>query len=136
MLKGKLTITTPSSLREEGVEIRIRDEKSRINFITARVSYKDLMQALTGLAEVPMEFELNKPENVGKHKEYQHIRVSVNRDVFYSENMEAEIMVDITDHVECFYGEGWEIQDPFGRQNTFCKDKTGDYVNVTLYRYV
>ena len=67
-LRGKLTITTPSSSNRPNswVSITVEDESSHCQFLEIEVSYEELAKALTGRGYRPCEFKFNEDAPIGK----------------------------------------------------------------------
>ena len=64
-MEGKLTISRIG----DKIEIALEDRSSSIEFVRASVGLQDFTKALTGLALIPVEFELKGSELVGKELE-------------------------------------------------------------------
>jgi hypothetical protein len=120
-LKGNITICRNS---DGDISIEIQDEESRIKFFHAKISPQELGEGLTGLACRPIEFELNKTENVGKRKVTRDIKLEMPKgDYGYGDEKRKEIETT---------GKGW-IADLYLRsQNSFKTVGDREYVNTTM----
>ncbi len=74
--KGRLSISGPSS---GDVRIEVRCESSHQRFLEIKISHEELMQAIMGLAERPMEFETGDLSRVGKKIVSEDITVEVGK---------------------------------------------------------
>jgi hypothetical protein len=70
---GKITISCVSSNISDGcIEIRLCDDASRIEFVTAQLTFEALSRALTGQSHIPCEIETNALHLVGKRMEHKY----------------------------------------------------------------
>jgi len=68
--KGTITISRPQcSDGSKHIEIRLRDDESRIQFATVKVELADFSEAVTGLGYVPVEIEFCGLGLIGKTAE-------------------------------------------------------------------
>lgn len=142
-LKGAITIGRPSyGDGRELMVIQFRDELSRVRFLDIEMSLPDLMKALTGQAEMPIEMQVRGLENVGKVKETKRLDFEVT-----DTNREAA-----ADLAPAYADEGWQADLYFNSQDSFsqvefsCKHPLGGkesnrrrtvtQAHTTQYRYV
>lgn len=64
-IDASLTISRDSN---DVMKIRIQDKASRVAFVQAEISPRDMMMALTGLSHVDCKAKVQGLEHVGKHK--------------------------------------------------------------------
>ena len=66
--KGQVTISRISG-DTDWIEIRIIENNSRVEFVTARLSFEGFAKALTGLGNSPAELELINLSELGRRAE-------------------------------------------------------------------
>jgi len=74
MIKGRITISNPS---DGLVSIRMKDEVSGARFIEIRMTHEDFMQGIMGLAERPIDMEVEHLEKVGKQKHTKELIIKL-----------------------------------------------------------
>ena len=125
-LPGNLTISRVQSSHEDDyMEIRVVDESSHVQFVSVKVGIKTFMDALTGRAHQPCEFELRKPELVGMAKEGKSLLVPKPQ-----WNATEE---DIDGILAPFEVEGWIATRENIKNN---HNYRGDKVQVNFHRFV
>lgn len=140
--KGKLSISRPSrgnGCNDSIISIRIRDKNSSIEFLEIDVEAVELMKALTGLSEVPMEYEARGLHNLGKYYQHRPFSMTVHEDTL----KEAGVNIYGADELEIWAGknaevpEGWHLSRSLRSQGS----KRYDFetktltLNMSIYRY-
>ena len=123
---GKLTVSKPINGTETYINISLKDIDAGIDFVEVKISLEDFMQAITGLAMVPCEFDVHGIENVGK---------KIERDVisFEIETNDKELaQKEVDNHTP----EGWTASRYFGSQNSFTFKDGKIFANAKIYPWV
>lgn len=69
LIKGKISITRPSYGDErEKISIQIKDDLSKIQFLTVEIDYADFAQCITGLSFINCDLYIHRMGLVGKNK--------------------------------------------------------------------
>jgi len=131
MNKGKITISRPCSSREdEVVSITIQDEDAKVQFVEVEVSLANMMQAITGLGNVPCEFVTRGLESVGKVREAKSLEFEIgceswrmDKDMAYAKAREACPV-------------GWIASEYFGSKDSFFSRDGKNYARTTIVRWV
>lgn len=79
-MKGKITIgkvTCCGVPKNDYISIAIEDEVSNIRFVTVKMDIESFGKALFGLGSVPVEFEFQGIDKVGKKYEYKTVEVTI-----------------------------------------------------------
>ncbi|EMA4781886.1 hypothetical protein U3C50_001606 [Providencia rettgeri] len=129
-MKGKLTISRPSyGDNREKINIVVRDQASRLKFLSIEIDYADFTKCITGLSEVSCDLTVNGLENVGKKK------ITENRSVICPiRSYEKGILRDwlINNKQEDGY-----ILDPYlGSQSSIKMCDEGTLLNYRVIKYV
>ncbi|CAK7037105.1 hypothetical protein [Providencia rettgeri] len=129
-MKGKLTISRPSyGDNREKINIVVRDQASRLKFLSIEIDYADFTKCITGLSEVSCDLIVNELENVGKKK------ITENRSVICPiRSYEKGILRDwlINNKQEDGY-----ILDPYlGSQSSIQMCDEGAVLNYRVIKYV
>ena len=132
-LEGSLTISNPS---DGMVRIEIRDEVSRRRFVECRITHHELMQALMGLAERPVTFNVKDLEKIGKVMHSQPLRVALPPVIGYGGDRKAvalkHIFAEIGKLIEST-GKPWVCTDQnLSSQGSFGKEDGVEHVNTTI----
>lgn len=127
-LKGKLTIGRVNCgyPEKDYIRVEINDANSSITFIVAEVSLADFAQAITGLACVPMSFEAQGLDKVGKKLQLKRINV-----VLPSSDHE-QIEAVVAEHEV----EGWlgDVSDTKNHHNIFYSQGVRSPIAKVSYR--
>jgi len=81
-MKGRLSIgkvTCCGNREKDYIRIQLEDSLSSMEFVQVKVDLKTFTQALFGLSNVPMEFELMGIDRVGKKYEHKTVEVLIPR---------------------------------------------------------
>lgn len=130
--EGKITISRPNcGDGSECINIQIRDNNSKARFVEVQIGYSDFAQALTGLAQVPCEFNVTSLEVVGKVREVKQLEFPLTGVNFGS--MKKLLAATLVMH---FIPEGWECDKDFGNQDSFFTLDDVQWARCSIYRYV
>jgi hypothetical protein len=131
MLKGKITISRPTyGGGKKAILIEVTDSLSRQRFVSVEMGYSDFAEAITGMGEVPVSFELRNPERVGLKK------VSEDREVFAPERHCGRKDYEDWLRDNC-QEEGWILNPYLGAQNSIVYRGNGrPMLRYSVYRYV
>lgn len=129
-MKGKLTTSRPSyGDNREKINIVVRDQASRLKFLSIEIDYADFAKCITGLSEVDCELEVSGLENVGKK------RITEQRSVICPiKSYEKRVLRDwlINNKQEDGY-----ILDPYlGSQSSILMCDEGTLLNYRVIKYV
>lgn len=94
-LEGSITISRPSSDGRKYIQIEIKDEGSRIKFVTVKVKLSDFAEALTGLSYMPCRFNTRGLDIIGKVKEAKTITFKFSKLDYYSDNCEEAAYTEL-----------------------------------------
>lgn len=141
MTPGSISISRVHDNRanEAYMEIRIRDEISRTEFVEMRISLKSMMEAISGLSARPGTLALRGLTSVGKKLETK--RELLNITEWYKTSGEGAKEPTFSQHLFKTASEyevaGWEadIDKTFNRHRLVQKDG-GFYYQVSFRRYV
>lgn len=75
-LRGAITISRPSGVRDPHISISIHDRRSGTEFLEVAIALDDFARALTGLGWTDCEFVLS-PTKVGLVREVKRLQVAV-----------------------------------------------------------
>ena len=126
-LKGDITISKTYSNGGQHMEIRIKDENSRITFVVAKISMEDFAELITGLSNRPINMKVKGLENVGKFKQQKPLRFPISNYAAHSEASEK---------CQNFADEGWKANDYFRSQKSFVNEGKQYFACTSQYRYV
>jgi len=130
-MKGKITISRLSYGDDrERIEITIRDDASRVNFVTADLSYEDFTKALTGMNETPCNLKIDCLRFVGKSKETKSFEFEI-------PGCDYDIGRDKTEEIglsKC--PKNWVMNKYFNSKNSFFEKDGKQYARTSIYRYV
>lgn len=143
--EGKLSISKIFSNREETyMSITIKDNRSRRLIVEAKVSLLEFMEALTGLAERPIELELhNVCEPIGLYREIKQADPIILDNRVFDKNSEYYVFFwpAIKGSISKDRNEGWELaphqqdlQDNYKRRKRI--DNESSSVSPLLERFV
>ena len=140
-MEGKLSIgkvTCCGNSKEDYISIEIEDTLSSIQFVRVRADLETFTKALFGLGCVPIEFELNGIERVGKKYEYKTVEVSIPHVPSRFEFTDEEINKAIDKAVSKYEVSGWvgSREDCKNYHNQVHYDKTHQEYNVHFCRWV
>lgn len=111
-MKGAISISRPSrSSGVETIDIEIRDESSRTRFLEIEMGLADLARALTGLGDVPIRFELHRPDLVGSTAENKTELIVVPREILFAR---GEYLFAKEEALKPFTRDGWYPRDGVG----------------------
>ncbi len=130
-MKGKLTITKNS---RNVINVTLRDEKSRIRFVTATISRTNFADALFGLSEVECDIKVKGLVNVGRKKVTKSLEFKMDLvDDDYGDVRKDRALEIARSH--CGYE--WSVWDTrFSSQTSFF-DKDGElWARTSLYKFI
>lgn len=129
-ITANLTITrTSNSEKGQEISIRIRDDKSGIQFFQGRIGLAEMMEVLTGLSEVEMTANVRITDNIGKSK------ITEKRSVVYAGNSKYTRSVFeqfLTDNCQ---EEGWMVNTYLGSQSSVSYRDGKTILNYSVFRY-
>ena len=117
--------------------LRIRDKRSRTQFVVADIAMVDFSNALFGLAEVPIRIKVQGLRFVGKYKEAEQVSVKLSR----AELRKAKLSSCSKEQLEAYLTEnyqreGWYLNPYLGSQSSAVGDAHGGVtLNFSYYRY-
>ena len=126
------TINTRLSISRNSsgmINIRIRDESSRNEFINLKISPENFGLALTGLSEMECYAEVNKLSIVGKYKVTEKRSVECPVDT-YDKSVLSEWIINNCQE------EGWELNTYLGSQNSVVYRNNQRVLNYSVVKYV
>ena len=126
-IEGSVTISKTYAGDDQHMSIEVMDEASRKRFINVKVSIKDMMEALTGLCNVPATFHLSGTDVVGKKKETKVLVFEIPD--FHSRDYAEE-------KAQSFADEGWTAKIYFGSQMSFFGKGDKYFASTSQFRYV
>lgn len=131
-LRGKITITRPSDLENDRkFRIRIQDNNSLQKFIDIEIDAEDLMLALAGEGNQPIEFSLEDCSVVGKIKQSKPLEFLLPEDkTGRCRKLLAENLADKNTDP------GYTASKYFGSKTSFYTKDGNRYARTTQYRYV
>lgn len=135
-MKGKLSISKVTCCgvpKEDYISIEVEDTLSSIRFIEVKMDLETFVQALFGLGNCPVEFELQGSDKVGKKYECS------TEPVFVPHNHDGFISDDLIDKaVSSLEHDGWigDRQDCNNHHNWVENLTEGAIYNVHFYRWV
>lgn len=137
MLKGKISISNPTPMQYSAkriISIEMTDELSGVLFLSIELSPEDFMNALTGRADKPCEFELRGMELVGKRQETKHHELVST----YSWLKKEQILEDLHKAAKSYEVDGWQAMiNPDSRLEPIERHKDGTALfDVSFFRYV
>jgi hypothetical protein len=131
MLKGNITMSRPQRNDDvRRVVIGLKDQKSGIRFVEVSIDLENFTEALMGLAEVEVDFEVKGLEHIGKVKETEAATVIVPFESYDKEKLRSWIEANAQRdswYVRTYLGSQGSIRST-GDGNTFCR--------ISYYRYV
>lgn len=138
-MKGKISIGKVTCggrpIEKDYVRIEIEDELSSIHFVEVKVELRAFAEALFGLGNVPVEFELRGLDRVGKKFERKTVVVSILVNSLEIPNLSDD---NIDKAVSAYEIDGW-----IGRREDCCNHhnyvnctKTHEMYRVHFYRWV
>lgn len=132
-MKGKLTITRPNRLENEIVEIVIRDESCKSDFVKVEVSLDDFTRAITGQARIDMDFTVRDLDAVGQRKvvtRRSEVLPSYLQNCYTKETV-VEWLIGL------YEDENTYVDTYLGSQKSFTVNEDGDrVVNFRTYEYL
>lgn len=78
MAKGNITISRVNTGDGQYMEIRITDDSSSVEFVTATLSLENFAKAITGLGYTDCDIETRRLDLVGKKREHKTEMVACN----------------------------------------------------------
>jgi hypothetical protein len=144
-LKGKLTISRPYGSRSEDepyIRIVVRDDTSRIQFLTVDIPLANFAECLTGLSETDCDFQLHAAHNVGKRKEREDASFVLSKEYMKEKGTHCldkkgleKLLADDPDKL--FNKPGWFLSPYLGAQNSVVHlQEDGVRLNTYRIRYV
>lgn len=134
-LKGALTVANWTGFGDDApdaktCEITIRDDLSGVDFISIRISPRELMMALFKHSCQICEFELRSPEVCGLKREMKDLVFEIPKCTYATRDKVAyQAAVKAA-------GEGWEASSYFGSQGSFFTKDGKNYARTHAVRYV
>lgn len=133
-LKGKISISKVyvcgKIAQDSYISIEIEDELSSVRVIQANLSLKDFANAITGLSNLPCEFELGGIENIGKQLEVKTEEVVISESAFYDQA--------IREGVRKYEVDGWigRDKDAKNHHNWVRNCSRGAIYKISYHRWV
>lgn len=112
MNKGFITINRKGIIEEDFIELQLKDAESRNRFVEVRIPLDEFMRALTGVAERPMEYEINDKVlgTLGRTRVVQRVNMDLPLGFIYDRN-KIEELVTRDFNERAFYKNGWFLKD-------------------------
>ena len=126
-MNGSITIRCD---RDYPVEITIRDETSRCEFLTATISHQMFVAALGRLASVECDFEVGSLDRIGKTMEHKMLEFEIPESTWKDRKEVALARA----HEEC--PEGWIPDSGFASQGSFFNLDGKNMARTTIRRWV
>ncbi len=128
-INAAITISRHHGNREGKIGITIRDEKSRIQFVDAEIGLSDFAEALTGLAEVPVNAEVRGLEFVGKVKVREDRSIVCPLACYDREKLSQWLRENAKE-------EGWMIDDYLGSKGSTESHEKGQLLRYAVFKFV
>lgn len=132
-MKGKLTITRPNRLENEVVEIIIRDDACKSDFVKVEIPLDDFTRAITGQARIDVNLTVKDLEVVGQRKvvtQRSEVLPFYMQDSYTKEDV-VRWLIDL------YEDENTYVDTYLGSQNSFTLNEDGDrVVNFRTYEYL
>lgn len=128
-LKGEIGMGRPSGCDPECIRIEVRDQNSRISFLSIKIGLEDFARALTGQWAIPVDLEVQGLEYVGKVKETKPLVIEMPQDTWKEKELAEKLAIAQTD-------EGWRPSLYFDSQSSFFTKDGKRYAQTHQYRYV
>lgn len=130
-IDASLTISRPmfGDGRKE-IRIKVRDEKSRNDFVELHISYEDFAAVVTGLSEVKCRGTVKGLENVGKEKVIEERKVEYPGSRHKSrEELEQWLLEECQE-------EGWNVNAYLGSQSSLSYNGDKLILKYLVYKFV
>lgn len=114
------------------INIRIKDDPSRTEFIDVEMSMEDFAHAITGLSGVAVEGEVRGLDRIGKE------RVRESRSVLQPKELTHKPREKTVEWLKAnCQEEGWILDTHLGSQGSLKSDGIGNTtINYSVYKYV
>lgn len=132
-LKGQFTLSRCSGLKGTTMHLQVRDEMSNQVFLTGVIGLSELMLALTGQSDLPIDLEVQDAvtlSRLGHVRELCEVEVELSCQVREDPNLLAQVLMEF----EQSKGEGWTFADPQQANNPH--HWTGTTARMTMERFV
>ena len=112
MNKGFITINRKGIIEEDYIKLQLKDAESRNRFVEVRIPLDEFMRAMTGVAERPMEYEINNKVlgTLGRTRVVQRVNMDLPLDFSYDRNKIEELVIRNFNE-RAFYKNGWFLKD-------------------------
>jgi hypothetical protein len=131
MIQGNLTISrVHSTVEDDYIEVRLRDDDAATEFVVAKVSLADFASALTGCSHVGCELDVRGLERVGKKMELDTLEFQMPNDG-YSNRKETACAA-----VKSFCPIDWTPDMGFNSQGSFFTRDGKLWARTTIRRWV
>lgn len=133
-MKGVISITRPngggfSDSDKTFFQIIVKDCLSNARFLSIKIEASDLIKAISGEAEKPIDFDVEKLDLVGKKRESKPLIIEMPGTSLPDKCVAEKLAIESAD-------EGWTPDLYFGAQSSFFK-KDGKYYALTRqFRFV
>lgn len=122
----RLSISRPSS---GGINIRIEDPLSHIEFIDATISCEEFAEAITGLQSRPMSAEIRGIENIGKKKIREERRIVCPLDSYDRKILESWLRNNA-------HEDGWIVDSYLGSQQSASYIDNKRVLDYAVYKFI
>jgi len=133
---GKIKISRPNyGCGKEVICITVKDAEARVEFLEIEISYEDFTKALTGQANIPIQFEVRGLEFVGKKMESKKLEFVLEASTEgYARHYENKAIKQAPNHVD----PGWTPSEYYRSKDSFyySEEEKGMIARTTQYRYV
>lgn len=130
-MDGNITISRVyCNMEDDYIEIRIRDDLSCEEFVTAKLSLATFATAITGLARAECKIELHGLDRVGKKHEWRSLEFPMPK-CDYKDRKSVAIVAS-----QDYIPEGWTSDNYYGSQESFFRKDGVDMARVTIRRWV
>lgn len=136
-LKGSISIgkvTCCGTPKADYISIRVEDELSSITFLEVKMGLEDFAKALMGLGNVPIEFELQGTDRVGK--KYEHKTLEIHVPYRSGDIRSSDDLIDKAVSEQEFDGWVGSRRDCKNHHNWIKNATTGAVYNVHFCRWV
>ena len=136
MIKGSLSIARVSSnVREmDGMMHITLQDSNYLKVVDMVISPEDLMLALTGRSQCPVEFDLGKMDLIGKTQEQQTVDIPIPDYLYVRKDIEEYIK---NNYLDVYEQDGWILDTSLTSQRSTSKDGEGQtWAHVKRTRYV
>lgn len=118
-IKGKLTISATNHkdyMDADSIKLVIEDNDSMLRVIEVVIPYKNLIQAIAGLAFTPIKYTVYDTTKLGKKLITESVDIEPPED---SSIYKEDILKYLQPHIEIYEKEGWKVETNLDTQTKY-----------------